>query len=50
MASALSAIQIVVAPSLTPEDYNAQNVLKTIRYVVAPSLTPEDYNRLHTDQ
>jgi hypothetical protein len=36
----------VVAPSLTPEDYNATGLISALFVVVAPSLTPEGYNRL----
>ena len=35
----------VVAPSLTPESYNAKTRDTLVADVVAPSLTPESYNR-----
>ena len=34
----------VVAPSLTPDSYNAFMVLSSLSKVVAPSLTPDSYN------
>ena len=36
--------KLVVAPSLTPEDYNNECFTRAAIDVVAPSLTPEDYN------